>query len=49
MLFARTSQAERQRISTIFKQIDKNSDGEIEISELVDAYKEYYPSETCEA
>ena len=49
LLFARTSQSERQRISAIFNHIDHNHDGQIEISELIDAYKLHYPSYTSTA
>jgi Ca2+-binding EF-hand superfamily protein len=46
LIFSKVSQEERKRISQVFKQIDKNCDGEIEKTELIQAFKDHYPDAT---
>lgn len=40
LIFSKVNEDERKRINRLFKQLDRNSDGVIEKSELIQAYKE---------
>jgi Ca2+-binding EF-hand superfamily protein len=39
LIFSKVSQDERRRVNLLFKQLDRNSDGFIEKTELIQAYK----------